>query len=587
MPSTRNIFKRLVILFLPLLIVFPFFTSCHNAIGTSDTTLKKEQLDTMSVVSLEDWVKVHPDDLDAFNRLCSIYTRLSEYDKIIDISIPIYNRAKSKGNIPVTVSSGIYLGQSYIMMAKPDSMYKYFGEVTQLAKDNGMDEYVMFISNAIGIHNLMYAMNYNEALHYFYEALSLCAEDDQRNKYVILSNIVNVFYLRNDPSGLDMALEIFNWGNKHNDDQVRYRGALGAAYMYYISKDYTNALKYAELTEQQDTYTSGFSNSDAIHGDILNSLGRKKEAENYYLKGVSGSTDISTRIESYLSYGNFLLGERRYQEAIDNYLSGLELVEKYKMYFYGHRLYSSLSEAYSAIGRDDKAVEYMMTYQNIVDSVFNVEKERSFSNMRLRYEQERKENQLKEKDIMILRQHQRMIIISSVSFVLIVVIVVIFVILRKRTAMYRNLVQRYDSSMKREKLLTEASSPEKQSSDDKLKDLFVKIESLMKDEMLYTNSDVTLDMVADKLQTNRSYISKAVNTFAATSFNGYVNSYRIRRAVEYLSDPDNNTPIKVIAEEIGYNNLTSFYKNFQKETGVPPSRYRQEVLKLPEEVKES
>lgn len=587
MPSTRNIFKRLVLLFLPLLIVFPFFTSCHNAIGTSDTTLKKEQLDTMSVVSLEDWVKVHPEDVDAFNRLCSIYTKLSEYEKIVDLAVPIYNKSKTKGNISLSVSSGIYLGQSFIMLAEPDSMYKYFREVAKLAKDNEMKESLMFIYNSIGIHNLMFAMNYNGALHNFYEALSLCDENYQRNKNIIMSNIVNVYYLRKDSAGLDMALDIYDWGVENEDDLLKYRGALGAAYMYYLSGDYINALKFAEITTCQNSYKSGFCNSDALHGDILNGLGRKSEAEIYYIKGVSGSKDISTKIEAYLSYGNFLLEEKRYSEAIENYLAGLELVEKYKMYFYGHKLYSSLSEAYSAVGRDDKAVNYMKTYQNIVDSVFNVEKERSFSDMRLKYEQERKENQIKEKDIMILLQRQRIIIFSSISLVLAVVIVVIFIVLHRKTQMYRNLVQRYDSNMKREKLLAEVSFTEKQSSDDKLKDLFVKIESLMREEMLYTKSDVTLDMVADRLQTNRSYISKAVNTYAAVSFNAYVNSYRIKRAVELLSNPDNNVPIKVVSEEIGYNNLTSFYKNFQKETGVPPSRYRQEVLKLSDEVKES
>lgn len=568
---------------LVLMIVLSVIGSCYRVTGTSESyTLKREQLDTMSTVSLANWVNVHPDDVDAFSWLCTRYTKSGEYDKIISLATPLYNKAKTKGNIDLTVISGIYLGQSYIMTAEPDSMYRYFGEVSKLAMDNGMESRLKFIYNSIGLHNLMYAMNYNEALDNFYEALAICEKEGDHNKWIALSNIVNVYYLRNDPSGLDMALSIYEWGRENDSDMVRYRGALGAAYMYYIAGDYANALKYVEITERQETYRSGFSNSDAIHGDILNKLGRKDEAESYYKKAISYSKDVSTMIESYLSYGNFLQENGRYESAIENYLSGLELVEKYKMYFYGHKLYNFLSEAYSAIGRDDKAVVYMKTYQNIVDSVFNVEKERSFSALRLKYEQERQASQLKEKDMMILRQNQKIIIISAISFVMIAVILVIVILLHKKSAMYRNLVRRYDSNMKREKLLSGVSDDETHSSDDKLKEIFVKIESLMKEEKLYKSSDLTLDMVADRLQTNRSYISKAVNTFAASSFNAYVNSFRIRRAVELLSDPKTDTPIKVIAEEIGYNNLTSFYKNFQKETGVPPSKYRQEVLKLPE-----
>lgn len=50
-----------------------------------------------------------------------------------------------------------------------------------------------------------------------------------------------------------------------------------------------------------------------------------------------------------------------------------------------------------------------------------------------------------------------------------------------------------------------------------------------------------------------------------------------------LSDKNDDRPIKVIADQAGYNNLQSFYQNFRKETGVPPSRYRTEILKLKKE----
>lgn len=62
-----------------------------------------------------------------------------------------------------------------------------------------------------------------------------------------------------------------------------------------------------------------------------------------------------------------------------------------------------------------------------------------------------------------------------------------------------------------------------------------------------------------------------------------MNTYRIRYAVGLLSDTEDDRPIKVIASDAGYNNLQSFYQNFRKETGVPPSRYRAEIFKLKKE----
>lgn len=472
------------------------------------------------------------------NRLWGIYTNESEYEKLLEHAIPIYNMAKERGELQKQADAGIYIGQAYVMMAKPDSMYKYFDEVTAVARDNGMDGCMMFISNSIGIHNLMYAMNYNEALHYFYEALDYSNGEDDRNYWIVLSNIVNVFYLREDPSGLEMALDIYDWGVRNGADFVTYRGALGAAYMYFIEGDYRKALEYAEATTRQEAYRNGFNNSDALHGDILFRLGRNREAEIYYLRALSESRDVSTRIESYLGYGNFLRQTGRLREAVDMYLQGLALVEEHKMYFYGHKLYSALSEAYSALGRDDMAVEYMKTYQEVVDSVFNVEKERSFSNLRLQYEEMRREKLLEES--------------AAVQ-----------------------------QSAKEAPVQQEEPAGEIQ--EDRLRQLFAQIEALMKEEELYKRSDISVDMFTSRLQTNRSYISKAINTYAATTFSGYVNSYRIRKAVEMLSDPQKDVPIKVIATELGYNSLQSFYTNFQKETGVPPSRYRQEVLKMSRE----
>ena len=57
-------------------------------------------------------------------------------------------------------------------------------------------------------------------------------------------------------------------------------------------------------------------------------------------------------------------------------------------------------------------------------------------------------------------------------------------------------------------------------------------------------------------------------------------SYRIDEAVRRLSDVDDDTPLKALAQTLGYNHLQTFYTSFQSAIGMPPSKYREKLLKL-------
>lgn len=96
----------------------------------------------------------------------------------------------------------------------------------------------------------------------------------------------------------------------------------------------------------------------------------------------------------------------------------------------------------------------------------------------------------------------------------------------------------------------------------------------MRQEKMYAVKNLTVEDMAARLGTNRSYLSRAVNTYAGVSFNAWLNSMRIKESIKLLSETD--MPIKKVADEVGYANLTTFYNNFIKETGVPPSKFRTE-----------
>ena len=102
----------------------------------------------------------------------------------------------------------------------------------------------------------------------------------------------------------------------------------------------------------------------------------------------------------------------------------------------------------------------------------------------------------------------------------------------------------------------------------------------MREEHAYRSNDISLDKLASLLGSNRTYISRVINRYADKTFWGYVNMYRIAEATEILSDLDLNIQIKNIYETLGYNSAASFFRVFREETGISPSRYREEVRKM-------
>lgn len=187
---------------------------------------------------------------------------------------------------------------------------------------------------------------------------------------------------------------------------------------------------------------------------------------------------------------------------------------------------------------------------------------------------------LQQKDMQILRQKQSIGLIAGALLLAVILAAAIYTNYRLRDRMYRKLVIKYNESLRREQALQEAYRKGSESEDERLRELFRQLDDMMTGERLYERKNLTIEEAARLLGTNRGYISRAVNSFAGVSFNAYVNAFRIKAAVAILSDRTNTTPIKVLADRLGYNNLTSFYNNFFKETGVPPSKFRQEIRKL-------
>lgn len=104
--------------------------------------------------------------------------------------------------------------------------------------------------------------------------------------------------------------------------------------------------------------------------------------------------------------------------------------------------------------------------------------------------------------------------------------------------------------------------------------LFQKITVLMQGQKVFLQQTCTLETVANTLNSNRTYISRAINTCSGKNFNTYINSLRINESINIMANINlKKLSIEGIAQSSGFRNRTSFISAFQKEVGMLPSTF--------------
>lgn len=115
-------------------------------------------------------------------------------------------------------------------------------------------------------------------------------------------------------------------------------------------------------------------------------------------------------------------------------------------------------------------------------------------------------------------------------------------------------------------------APTSDDADNKTTELMERVCQLMDEEQLYLRSDLKLQDVAVRLNTNSSYVSECINSSRGQSFSQFVNTYRVRHAQELLrQQPDVKTA--AVAANSGFSTEVSFFRNFKAVTGMTPREW--------------
>lgn len=566
------------------------------SVGTSAQKKNKELAYHLEVI------KRHHDNSKSLNFLCRFYLNKGDFSKVVTYSEYMKNIGRKNNNQNLILFSSLYQGEAQMMSGREKVSKKNLLNAYDIAIYSKNDSALSIVYGALGQYSANIDTDYYRAIQWLFKGISLARKHNYQQQYaLLLSKLASIYYLKRDIAGLKYAQESYDLGHEMNDPSIIYQGAINTAYMYFLLKQNDKATKYVmeaeKLIKENEFYDQA--NTYNLLGNLLSELKEYPQAMNYYKEAMNDkkSSPTASVVYAHIGYAKVLMAQNRYKEAIKILKQGLAISFARTNAVHRSAIYETISQCYEKLNQFDNALQYYKVFRYENDSVFNKDKERDLSELRFKYDTERQENQIKQGRIEVVQKEKR---IQQQTFILIIIVIVLlllYYLYRRKNRLYISIVKQNQEAIKREndmqrhiedleqRCKAEVNSEKYAASslsEEKSDELFRVLERTMREKKIYKDNMLTKEKVADLLGTNRTYLSRIINEQSNLSFTHYINSFRIEEAVRLLSDPDNDTPLKAISAELGFNSISTFYSLFQSSIGMTPSQYRRKVIEIKE-----
>ncbi|MBI1837608.1 MAG: helix-turn-helix transcriptional regulator [Flavobacteriia bacterium] len=234
------------------------------------------------------------------------------------------------------------------------------------------------------------------------------------------------------------------------------------------------------------------------------------------------------------------------------------------------------SQSYRAVMKNDYQTAYHLLYEaDSLSKLVAVEKIREgIAVYDLEYKiKEAKKEKIRIQKIVAIQQREKHILIVSLSIITLAFIGITLLLLQIRTK-NKVLVQQNLRFAKADIQRVKPELHETEIKDVSLQLIF-ELEKLIYDKKWYEKSNLTLEKLAKKLGTNRTYLSEAINQHYKENYSTWINAIRINASLKLLASQEyDHYSIDGIAKMVGYSSISSFNATFKKTTGLTPSQFK-------------
>ena len=339
-----------------------------------------------------------------------IYRRM-DYERL---SLPYYYKSLeilTLTNKPdLEAELNLLIGDIHYKSNKIDSAQTFYGKGLNLYQKindkNGIASCLVKLGNIY-----WFSTNYDKSLDYYLKALTIYDNLNQK------SGIANVYYhigslytlLGDNKKAISFLEKSLTYYSDHNDIETLSELYFRLGLAYEDLKNYDLALNFYDMAK---------SIYDSLHIERKSAYIDRSKAKIYYAQGNTvqaiGLTKkaLSTferfdftwgRIEAYNDLGKYYIHEEEFEKA-NNYLNqSLKLARKLNSWELLKVTYLEISHLYDALGNFKKSLAYYKLYQVVNDSVLNREKNTRFAELQAKYEANKKEKEILQKNVEITK----------------------------------------------------------------------------------------------------------------------------------------------------------------------------------------
>lgn len=303
----------------------------------------------------------------------------------------------------------------------------------------------------------------------------------------------------------------------------------------------------------------------------------KEKAQNYQRKGKEAILPNCFLSPCY-SFAHLLWQKGKIQQASQYYAIVEPLMKETVKTSIQMELQMKALTNFSSFCRETKQYEKALDLLARRDSVLQTYLEFKAKNDKKNYAERLKIQELKHElneseDVNRVNTHVAAICI----FLLVISVVATF----KSISMYRKLKKQGAVNYRLQGMIKKCEEGDVSESHsvsmDQYELLFWQALHKVRDEQYFLKSDLTIEMLADILNTNRSYLSVSINRFCDKGFSVWLNNFRIQHA-EQLMRENPSIALKDLPEQCGYATTGTFVRNFKRCHNMSPSEFMNKLL---------